>query len=812
MDYSDSDHKFVFECLKEEHRALGPWPDISEAHRPWLLNHGGRENLSWTELETILLRECPDEVTTEIWEAQIAATEAYIRAGLARLEASGPQQPPVAHGQPTTTAPSSAIRLRSSDNRPPPSQTTRANARASISSRARWSADDDRRLIALEQQTLSWKNVSCHFPGRTPGACKQRTIQIVGPGPRAARRAQAITNHSALARQTPFLGNHPVSTMPRTTVASPSQLPPVLTPARLTPPPIPTSDETSKVGSRLQLPDLASPANLRTSQRLPPIRDLNLPTFPALSSQPAMNVLQQGRLPGFTNPPVYTISQPPRLSGPCRLPPRPMQLTHKPTNPTARQGRPDVTLTSQANTSTGLLLRAADRTEGGSSTPPASRSQADVPSEWSRQNIDLLMRLRKRGPSWRAIADNFPGWTWYECRARYNMELAIRGADRRQQPKRRRIGPAPTTSEHARVTQEPSFAEAPCTPSYATPPLPHDARRDSSYQTASTERQVSGASPLLIQEASKSSTASIAGARQLLPHITNVLQLEDLDDEQFEQLIYPLRSLSANTAHPDTSTSSNHIIGPMPAGHRASDALQHRHPDAFAAPESSNTAPRPPPEAARYPHRPIQSTHHTVEPSRRRGLPSSTLPSRATTSIDLLLDAADMLEGGSLNPRPTANAPRRRGLPNMATARATPAAQRPPSMQGSNRQQPYPSLSSYRTPSVYGQRRQSGLTFPAPDDTIQRVRTGPGLSRPLTASTALQTGNVPRPRPPPGFTAPASSSAQQSERPASTMSIEEELNLWHDEIDRRRREEHEARRRDLAGGYEGYRGGYGGGK
>lgn len=812
MAHSDSDDELIFERLKDEFRALGPWPGVSEAHRPWLLNHGGRENLSWTELGAVLSREYPDEVTTEIWEAQILATKAYVRAGLARLEGSGPKQPPVAHGLQTITALSPAFQPRSSNNRSPSLQTTRANVRASISSRVRWSAADDRQLIALEQHNLSWKNVSCHFPGRTSGACKQRTIQIVGSGPRAARRAQAITNQSALARQTPVPGNHPVSTMPRTMVASSSQLPTALTPAHHIPPPIPTLDETSTVGSSLQPPDLASPVNLRTSQRPSPIRDLDLRTFPTLSSQPAVNLLQQERFQGLTNPPVYTMSKPPLLSGLCRLPPRPTQLTQNPTNPNTRQGHPDVTLTLQANTSTGLLLRAAERREGGSSNPSASRPQPDVPSEWSRQDVDLLMKLRERGNFWRAIADNFPGSTWYECKARYNMERTIREENRHQQPKRRRIGPTPTNSGYAPVTREPLFAEARCTPSYTSPPLRRHAHHVSSYLEASTERQVSGVSPLLIQEASRSSTASTAGARQPLPHITNVLQLEELDDEQFEQLIYPLRGLSAKTAHPDTSTSSNRILDAVPAGHRAVDALQYRHPDAFAAPESSYTAPRPPPlEAACYLPRPTLFAHHTGDASSRRDLPSSTLPPRATAPMDPLFDVAEMLEGGSLQPRSTANAPRRRRLPNLTTATATSTAQRPPSMQGSSRQQLYPFPSPYRTPSVYGQRRQSGLTLPAPEDTVQRVPTGPDLSRPLAASTAFQTGNVPRRRAPPGSTAPASSSVLRSERPASTMSIGEELNLWYDEIDRRARAGREARRRDLAGGYEGYGGGYGGG-
>ena len=82
------------------------------------------------------------------------------------------------------------------------------------------------------------------------------------------------------------------------------------------------------------------------------------------------------------------------------------------------------------------------------------------------------------------------------------------------------------------------------------------------------------------------------------------------------------------------------------------------------------------------------------------------------------------------------------------------------------------------------------------------------------ASPALHTNNIPRRRPAPASTIPPSSSVQQSEQPARTMSIQEELNLWGEERNQRDRDAREGRRRELDRGYEGYEGydgGYGGG-
>lgn len=74
--------------------------------------------------------------------------------------------------------------------------------------------------------------------------------------------------------------------MPRALVASSSQLLTLPTPARRIHPPTSTFHEAGTADTSLRLPDLASPANLRTSQRLPPIRDLHLSTLPAGPSDP----------------------------------------------------------------------------------------------------------------------------------------------------------------------------------------------------------------------------------------------------------------------------------------------------------------------------------------------------------------------------------------------------------------------------------------------------------------------------------------------------------------------------------------------
>ncbi len=400
MDPSVPDDEPVPYGVKEEILTLGvggPWPGLNEAHRAWVLNHGGQENLSWRELRALLLRVPADGVTADINEAQIAMIVGNVTAGLARPEGSGPQQHPVAHSQPTATDTSSALRPRSSNNRPPSSQTPRANAQASVSSRERWSAEDDRRLIALEQQVRSWKKISSHFPGRTSAACRQRIIVIVGSRSRAARRPHAIANCSAVARQTAVSGDHPIPTMPRASIASSSQFLAVLSPARRIP--HSTFHEAGTADLSLRLPELASPASMRTSQRLPSIRDLDLPTLPALSSQPAVNSLQQGRLPGITNPPVYTRPQPPLLSASRRQPPRPMQLTQNPTNLSTRQDSPDLTLISHGNTSIGQPLAGADRLEGStSSSYQIANASRPVPNLMTASPASTTQRLPTHGP------------------------------------------------------------------------------------------------------------------------------------------------------------------------------------------------------------------------------------------------------------------------------------------------------------------------------------------------------------------------------------------------------------------------------
>jgi len=217
------------------------------------------------------------------------------------------------------------------------------------------------------------------------------------------------------------------------------------------------------------------------------------------------------------------------------------------------------------------------------SNPPASRSQADVACEWSRQNVDLLMHLRHRGTHWRTIADNFPGWTWYQCRARYKKELEITAEDRRQQRNRQQIGPTASTAEHAHVIWEASFAEARHTPPNGPPPVRHHAAIVSPYQTASTNRPLLRAPPLLTPEANMSSNAWNAGARPPLPHISTAQQLEDLDNDQFERLIYPLRSmhLSNSRTRYESLASGRQPLYPNLGANDAAGALKRKRPSEF---------------------------------------------------------------------------------------------------------------------------------------------------------------------------------------------------------------------------------------
>jgi len=77
--------------------------------------------------------------------------------------------------------------------------------------------------------------------------------------------------------------------MSRVLVASSSQLFALLVFARRIPPPTPTFHEAGTVDTSLRLPDLASPSDVRTLQRQPPIRDLNMLTFPAVHGKPKKN-------------------------------------------------------------------------------------------------------------------------------------------------------------------------------------------------------------------------------------------------------------------------------------------------------------------------------------------------------------------------------------------------------------------------------------------------------------------------------------------------------------------------------------------
>lgn len=208
-------------------------------------------------------------------------------------------------------------------------------------------------------------------------------------------------------------------------------------------------------------------------------------------------------------------------------------------------------------------------------------------------------------------------------------------------------------------------------------------------------------------------------------------------------------------------------------------------------------------------NRRIAASSNPPAPSSQADIPSEWL----RQSVDLLLDAADLIEETSSSPKPTANAPSRQGPPSRSTVRATLTAQRPPPSQGTFRHQPYPLPSSYQSRNTYGQqRRQSGLTFPVADGNLQHVPIDTARARPPVAFTTLQASNVPRRRPAPGFPAPPRPSVQQSERPVRTMSIQEELNRWDEENEQRNREEREARRRESARGFEGFeRITYGGG-
>lgn len=185
-------------------------------------------------------------------------------------------------------------------------------------------------------------------------------------------------------------------------------------------------------------------------------------------------------------------------------------------------------------------------------------------------------------------------------------------------------------------------------------------------------------------------------------------------------------------------------------------------------------------------NRRIAASSNPPAPSSQADVPSKCF----RQSVDLLLDAADIVKEPSSSPRPTANAPSRRGHPSGSTARATPTAQRPPPSQGTFRHQLYPLPSSYQTRNTYEQQRlQPGLTFPVADDDIQHVPTNTARARPPVAITTLQASNVPRRRPALEFTAPSRPSVQLNERPVGTISIQEKLNRWDEENKQRNREE-----------------------
>jgi len=83
--------------------------------------------------------------------------------------------------------------------------------------------------------------------------------------------------------------------MSRALVASSSQLLALPTFARRIPPPTPTFYEAGTADTSLWLPDLAIPTNVRILQRQPPIRDLDLPMFPAGPSDPNQDRKPKGK-------------------------------------------------------------------------------------------------------------------------------------------------------------------------------------------------------------------------------------------------------------------------------------------------------------------------------------------------------------------------------------------------------------------------------------------------------------------------------------------------------------------------------------
>jgi len=302
------------------------------------------------------------------------------------------------------------------------------------------------------------------------------------------------------------------------------------------------------------------------------------------------------------------------------------------------------------------------------SNPLASGSAVDVACEWSRQNLDLLMHLRHRGTQWRTIADNFPGWTWYQCRARYKKELEIRAEDRRQQRNRQQTHPTASTAEHAHVTREASFAEAPYTPSYAPPPLRQHAATFSPYLTASTNRPLLRAPSLPTQEANMSPNVWNAGARRPLPHISTAQQLEDLDDDQFERLIYPLRSmhLSNSRARHEPFAPGGQPFYPDLGANDAAGALKRKRPSEFM-----DSAPILPQrsllqEAA---HREIPPTQlallaqRTGNDSHQRHVPGLTFPASSDTSQRAPIDPARSQPLAASTALQTSNVPRRRPAP-----------------------------------------------------------------------------------------------------------------------------------------------------
>lgn len=110
-------------------------------------------------------------------------------------------------------------------------------------------------------------------------------------------RLSLRVSHSVSFRPLPIdrhsLGELLFQILLRTLVTGSSSLLALHTFARRIPPPTAWTHEARRADQSLLLPDLASPANVRISQRQPSIRDLGLPALPALAGTQNMKANQE---------------------------------------------------------------------------------------------------------------------------------------------------------------------------------------------------------------------------------------------------------------------------------------------------------------------------------------------------------------------------------------------------------------------------------------------------------------------------------------------------------------------------------------